>query len=65
MRYIVYSGLDYYPLGGAHDYTKVFNGKEEAITFARMASRLDANTHDWAHVADEAGKIYWDSEKEE
>lgn len=63
MRYNVFWGDNYYPLGGMKDECKEFEHLDTAIAFAEGVSH-DPLT--WAHVYDkETKRIYWDSEKED
>lgn len=47
MKYLVFSGDDYYPLGGMHDFDAAFDKEEVAIGYAMGVSKSELT---WAHV---------------
>lgn len=74
-RFLVFSGEDYYPAGGAEDFTSAHETRDEAIDIARSAieaSRLVIDgwdhgpTTQWAHVGeitDDGLTITWSDDE--
>lgn len=56
-RYLLFSGEDYYPLGGWSDFVRDFDTPEEAMGYRVPSSRGS----DWAHIVDtEDGDIIYE-----
>lgn len=48
-RYLVFSGIKYYAVGGANDLVDSFDKEEEAVL---RAKEVDPNADQWSHVYD-------------
>lgn len=52
MRYILFSGENYYAKGGWHDSPKPFHRLEDAMDEGRDRVKNNDYDHDWWHVVD-------------
>ena len=69
MKYLLFTGEDYYPRGGFFDFRKAYGTKEEAIEAFKNRTYIveddDSmyyNRDEWGHVVNsETFEIVWDS----
>lgn len=55
MRYLVFAGDTYYPLGGARDFLAAYATEREAVAHAQLRRLADVDglcASAWAHVFD-------------
>ena len=52
-RYLVFAGVQYYPMGGWDDYIGTFTTYEECM--ACLKGRFTGGHIDWAHIVDTEG----------
>lgn len=53
MKYLVFSGVHYYPEGGWHDFSAGFTDLNDAKSYASFQvkyRRNGGNEQDWAHI---------------
>lgn len=61
MKYLLFMGFSYYPLGGMKDFMRGFDTLQEAKDYAEVL--VDTEAYDWAHVCNsEKLDIIWRNE---